>query len=101
MVTTFINRAAAIAVVPMAFALVASANQSRPGPAGSYEDLVGLFNEFLTFDPPKLLDGAPDYSAASISKRRIELTRFQARLTAIDPRAWPSPAGRSRAVKAK
>jgi hypothetical protein len=89
MLTTFINRAAAIAVVLMAFALVASANQSRPGNPGSYENLLGLFNEFLAFDPPNLLDGAPDYSAASISKRRIQLTRFQARLAAIDPRAWP------------
>ena len=86
MLTTFIDRAAAVSVVLIALAVVTSANQARPG---TYEDLVGLFNEFLAFDPPKLLDGAPDYSAASLSKRRVDLTRFQTRLSAIDPRGWP------------
>jgi hypothetical protein len=89
MLTTFIDRTAAIAVVLLAFGLVTSAQQARPGTPGSYEDLVGLFNEFLAFDPPKLLDGAPDYSVASIGRRRVDLTRFQTRLAAIDPRAWP------------
>ena len=86
MLTTLIDRAALISVVIMAGALVTSANQAR---AGTYEDLVGLFNEFLAFDPPKPLDGAPDYSAASMARRQAELTRFQSRLAAIDPRAWP------------
>jgi len=86
MLTTFIDRAAAVSVVLIAFAVATGAKQTRPG---TYEDLVGLFTEFLAFDPPELLDGAPDYSTASMSKRRADLTRFQARLSAIDPRAWP------------
>jgi len=86
MLTSLIDKAAAVSLVLIALAVVTSANQARPG---TYEDLVGLFNEFLAFDPPKLLDGAPDYSAASLSKRRVALTRFQTRLSAIDPRAWP------------
>ena len=84
--TTFIHRAAAISVVLMSSILVSKANQARPG---TYDNLVALFTEFLAFDPPKLLDGAPDYSVASIGRRRGELSRFQARLAAIDPRAWP------------
>lgn len=62
-----------------------SASQVRPG----YDGLVRLFEEFLAFDTPRSLNGAPDYGVASIARRRVELGRFQARLAAIDPKAWP------------
>ncbi len=57
-------------------------------PAG-YQALVALFTEFLAFDPPKLVDGAPDYSAPSMLRRKAELAKFQARLAALDPKSWP------------
>ena len=80
------RRLMALAILLSALAVVIDARQERPG---TYETLVSLFNEFLAFDPPKLLDGAPDYSAASLGRRRVALNQFQARLAAIDTRGWP------------
>jgi len=56
---------------------------------GSYEGLLALFDEWRAFERPALREGAPDYTSAAIARRREELKRFQARLAAIDPAAWP------------
>ena len=56
---------------------------------GSYEGLLALFDEWRAFARPALREGAPDYTAAAIARRHEELKRFQARLAAIDPAAWP------------
>ena len=86
MLSNLYRRMLATGLLISAFAIVIDATQARPGP---YEDLVSLFNQFLDFDPPKLLGGAPDYSAASLGRRRIALNQFQARLAAIQTRGWP------------
>lgn len=57
--------------------------------ARTYQDLLKLFDAFVTFERPQTKSGAPDYSAASIAARRVTLKTFQSRLAAIDPKGWP------------
>ena len=74
----------------MAAMLIAAASiGAQQAPAGSYQDLLTLFNEWSAFERPPLADGAPDYSAATMTKRHALLKTFQARLEAITPDAWP------------
>jgi len=54
-----------------------------------YRDLLALFADWRAFERPALLDGAPDYSAAAIARRREGLRDFESRLAAIDPQGWP------------
>jgi uncharacterized protein (DUF885 family) len=56
---------------------------------GSYAGLLSLFDEWRAFEHPSLRDGAPDYTAAANEFRGVELKRYQVRLAAIDPAAWP------------
>ena len=58
-------------------------------PAGSYQDLVALFTDWSAFERPPLLEGAPDYTAATPARRHAALKTYQSRLAAIDPKAWP------------
>ena len=61
-------------------------------PRGSYDELVKLFAEFVAFDSPRLREGAPDYTVASIAERRKQLKTFQSRLAALEvsSRKWPA-----------
>jgi hypothetical protein len=54
-----------------------------------YEDLVSLFNEWRSFQRPKLVDGVPDYTAGAMAAQYSELASWQRRLSEIDPRGWP------------
>jgi hypothetical protein len=56
---------------------------------GNYSDLVNLFNEFREFQQPTVIDGVPDYSAATMEKQYRELKTYQNRLAAIFPNGWP------------
>jgi hypothetical protein len=56
---------------------------------GSYEDLVSLFDLWRSFEKPRLLDGAPDYTPESMAIQADGLHAFQARLASIDPSSWP------------
>jgi hypothetical protein len=58
---------------------------------GNYEDLTALFSEWRAFERPALLDGAPDYTAATLARKHTQLKTYQARLQAIKPNAWPIP----------
>ena len=69
---------------------VAAASAPTARSAG-YDDLLTLFKEWRDFQRPKLVQGVPDYSPAAMSAQQRELPRFQARLKAIDPAAWPVP----------
>lgn len=71
--------------------LLAMSCQPRQSPGGtsSYEDLVGLFQEWRSFEKPPILDGAPDYTAASFNKRWPAFKNLQAKLQAIDTSGWP------------
>jgi hypothetical protein len=84
------RRALAVATVVLAATALAAAY--RQPPAGRYQDLVALFDEWRAFEePPRLGNGAPDYSPATNSRRLAELRRLQARLQQIDTSGWSIP----------
>ncbi|MEJ2535074.1 MAG: hypothetical protein P8008_06315, partial [Gammaproteobacteria bacterium] len=71
----------------MAFAFAALL--AMPVGASDYEDLVSLFEDWRAFEHPPLLDGAPDYTAATTARRHRELAAFQDRLNALEIADWP------------
>ena len=77
-------------LVALAAALVLAgcARETVPG-AGSYDGLVTLFHEWRAFQPPAVVDGVPDYTAAAMRAQRRELADYQARLAAFDVSGWP------------
>jgi hypothetical protein len=83
---------AALAVVVLA-ASCGTPPAATPAAAKStrYEDLTTLFSEWRSFQQPKRVDGAPDYSAAAMATQARDLGGFVSRLAAIDPTGWPIP----------
>lgn len=87
------------AIIAVALAFVALAAGCGTPPAATpiaarstrYEDLTTLFGEWRSFQQPKRVDGAPDYSAAAMAAQERDLTGFANRLAAIDPTSWPIP----------
>jgi Bacterial protein of unknown function (DUF885) len=69
--------------------MVIMSSSGTSAASGRYQDLVSLFTEWRSFERPPLRDGAPDYTAPTIAKRRDELKKYQERLQAIDPKGWP------------
>jgi hypothetical protein len=59
--------------------------------SGRYEDLQALFADWRSFQRPKLVDGAPDYTAPAMAAQRQELETYRKRLAAIDASGWPIP----------
>lgn len=76
---------AAAAVLILAAAVPAAREQ-----AGTSQDLVKLYEEFVAYEKPTLKDGAPDYTAATLRRKHNGLGAFQKRLAAIDPARWPA-----------
>ncbi|WP_425408968.1 DUF885 family protein [Hyphococcus sp.] len=71
-----------------------------PSGAGTYSDLVGLFEDFLAYKAPSAWNanfndpdapdhGLVDYSPPAIAKRRAELTELRARLDDMNVAEWP------------
>jgi hypothetical protein len=56
-----------------------------------YEDLTTLFADWRSFQQPKRVDGAPDYSPGAMAAQARNLAGFTKRLAAIDPTGWPIP----------
>jgi len=54
-----------------------------------YDDLLTLFTDWRKFERPPMLEGAPDYTSATLARKQAQLKDYQARLAAIDPGAWP------------
>jgi hypothetical protein len=73
---------------PFAFTLILA---SCGAEAGSYQDLLALFGEWRQFESPPLLEGAPDYTAATFADRFEAFKSYRNRLDAIDPDGWPIP----------
>jgi Bacterial protein of unknown function (DUF885) len=91
-----LNRSTSIAAGLALIALTAGCGTPRtvtPNAAGSarYEDLTTLFGQWRSFQQPKRVDGAPDYSAAAMAAQERDLIGFANRLAAIDPTNWPIP----------
>jgi hypothetical protein len=59
--------------------------------SNQYADLVTLFKEWRSFEKPPLLDGAPDYTAATFQKRWPKFIELQKNLTQIDTSNWSVP----------
>ena len=56
--------------------------------AGTYDDLLRLFEEFRAFEQPAMPNGVPDYTARTLAARRTRLKTFQTRLASLDPARW-------------
>lgn len=85
------NRIATLIILLVFLALVSCSPVTKDNVAfatSSYEDLVGLFEEWREFQKPEMTDGVPDYTAAAMSEQRRGLETFQNRLAAIDTSAW-------------
>jgi hypothetical protein len=77
-------------------ALAAGACTTPAPPRGTpsstrYEDLVALFTDWRAFQPPRTIDGVPDYSAEAMAAQHRELGAYLRRLEAIDSSGWPVP----------
>jgi hypothetical protein len=59
--------------------------------ARGYDQLLALFTDWRTFEEPPRVNGVPDYSPATNTRRLAELRKFQDRLRAIDTAAWSIP----------
>ncbi len=84
MTVVALRRGSLVVAVTLLLASLTLANQV---PAG-YQALLTLFSEFVAFERPPLLRGAPDYTDGAIARRRETLKAFQTRLAALDPAAW-------------
>jgi hypothetical protein len=81
------------AVTSMTGIATTSGAQQRSGNdvTNDYGGLVELFTQWRAFERPPLREGAPDYTAATLSRKHEQLRTYQAKLTAIDPSGWPVP----------
>ena len=57
--------------------------------ATGYAALTTLFDEWLAFERPAIVNGAPDYSAPAMAQKLNGLKAFQTRLAALAPESWP------------
>jgi hypothetical protein len=57
--------------------------------SGSYEDLLQLYADWRAFENPPVLDGAPDYTAATFDSRYADFQKYRARLQRFDIGPWP------------
>ncbi len=59
--------------------------------ADDYQELLNLFLDWRNFESPPLLDGAPDYTAATFNSRYKEFKKLEQRLDGMDKSAWTIP----------
>src|SRR5918992_4155663 len=78
-------------VVAVAIAAATPVSPAAQAQRGNYDDLQRLFAEWREFQKPKVVNGVPDYTAAAMAAQHRDLARYQQRLGAIDPSAWPIP----------
>jgi uncharacterized protein (DUF885 family) len=69
--------------------VVAAGASTSAMAAGSYQDLLQLFQDWRQFERPPMKNGAPDYTAARFKSAYRDLKKYQARLNAFDIDAWP------------
>lgn len=93
------------ALAALAFLLLATdaPAEGPPSGAGSYDDLVGLLDEFLRWRDPRgdhprqvirdtagqPIEPIPDWRPETMAAQREELAAFQARLADMNVAAWP------------
>ena len=89
--STLPSRSGSVRSVLLLVLICVAAASAPAARSAGYDDLLTLFKEWRDFQRPKLVQSIPDYSPAAMSAQQRELPRFQARLKAIDPAAWPVP----------
>jgi len=67
---------------------VKAEEQTPLSASNNYEDLVGLFKTWRSFETPPLRNGASDYTAETFEKRWPEFKQLQTQLQAMDTSAW-------------
>nr|WP_290930945.1 hypothetical protein [Haliscomenobacter sp.] len=75
-------------IIAVFFLAACQSEKNQVKGSADYPDLVALFKTWRTFENPPLLDGAPDYTAASFQKRQPEFKKLQAQLLAMDTSDW-------------
>lgn len=85
MLTTRSLRAASLALSLLAAAAPLAAQ--RPA-SRSYPDLLALFTAWRRFEEPPRVNGIPDYTPATNTRRLTELQALQTRLAALDTTGW-------------
>ncbi|MCE2900740.1 MAG: DUF885 family protein [Gemmatimonas sp.] len=89
MLTTRSLRAASVALSLLAAAApTATPLASQRAPSRTYADLLTLFTTWRTFEEPPRVNGIPDYTPATNTRRLAELRGLQARLAALDTTGW-------------
>ena len=87
----------ATVLILMAFLFLNCTNEKEDHQANTkyssnkYEDLVGLFHKWRTFENPPKLEGAPDYTVDTFKKRWPQYEALRAELMAIDTSGWAVP----------
>lgn len=66
--------------------------------ADGYGALISLFKEWRRFQPPKVANCLPDYSAAAMAEQANGLAAFKKRLAAIDASKWSAARRNDRAL---
>jgi hypothetical protein len=82
------GRPRSLRAIPAAAVLIAATIAAGHAQSRSYNQLVTLFNEWRTFEEAPRVNGVPDYSPATNTRRLAELRRLQERLRAIDTSGW-------------
>jgi uncharacterized protein (DUF885 family) len=77
--------------IPVLVALAAGVAPPAPGQATTYDDLLSLFQDWRSFQRPKLAGGVPDYTPAAMAAQQRALAGYRKRLAAIDSAGWPVP----------
>ena len=78
-------------IAAVCLTLIVAAAPAGHAQSRTYDQLVALFKEWRAFEEPPRVNGVPDYSPATNTRRLAELARLQQRLQAIDTSSWPIP----------
>jgi hypothetical protein len=77
----------ALLTLGLSLAVPTAAASTIAAPAGQYQALVKLFDEFIAWRAPPA-DGVTDYSAAAVNQRIAEVAIFQDRLERVTVTGW-------------
>ena len=76
-------------LVTLAMVAIAACGDAPEVPrASTHAELVSLFEDWRAFEAPTLIDGVPDFSAATMSAKRDQIPYWKARLAAVDTSGW-------------
>jgi hypothetical protein len=83
-------------LLTLAAAALAAGCEGEPAPEPverprRYEELTALFTEWRAFQRPPMLEGAADYSAATMTAQHEALARWIQRLASFDTTGWTIP----------